>query len=252
MRLRTLALAGTLLCAATFAQAQQRFLPAEIEAGRDLYLANCTGCHGPEGNGIAGVDFSQGKFRRGQSDEDLLRIIMRGIPGTAMPPSGLADNRVSTIVAYLRSMTAGNGDAGNGDAGRGRAIVEGKGECLSCHQIGINGLHAGPSLTDIGLQRRGADLMRSLVDPSAEVRAENRTVRVAMKDGRTITGHFLNQDTFSIQLVDAADKMLSIDKSAVRDSTILSSSPMPSYKDKLAPQELADVVSYLSSLKGRP
>ena len=242
---------GLVLCASS-AFAQQRFLPAEIEAGGRLYLANCTGCHGPEGNGVAGIDFSQGKFRRGTTDDELIRIIVRGIPGTAMPPSGIADNQVATIVAYLRSMTAGNGDAANGDAARGRGIVEGKGGCLSCHTIGVNGLHAGPALSDIGAVRRSADLMTSLVNPSAEVRPENRSIRVVTKDGRTVSGRFLNQDTFSIQLIDATDKMLSIDKSTVRESTILTASPMPSFKEKLSPQELADVVSYLATLKGRP
>ena len=252
MNLKTMSLAGMLLLAATAARAQGRFLPAEIEAGRDLYLANCTGCHGPEGNGVAGVDFSQGKFRRGQTDDQLIGIIMRGIPGTPMPPSGLPDNRVSTIVAYLRSMSAGNGDAATGDATRGRGIVEGKGACLTCHTIGVNGLHAGPSLSDIGAIRRSADLTRSLVDPNGQILPENRSIRLTLKDGRTLNGRFLNQDTFSIQLIDASDKLLSIDKSTVRESTILTTSPMPSFKDKLSQQELADVVAYLSSLKGRP
>jgi putative heme-binding domain-containing protein len=251
MRVRTSVLLGVLLCAAP-AFAQQRFLPAEIDAGGRLYLANCTGCHGPEGDGVAGINFSQGKFRRGATDDDLIRIIVRGIPGTPMPPSGIADNQVATIVAYLRSMTAGNGEAAGGDAARGRALVEGKGQCLTCHSIGVDGLHAGPALTDIGAQRRGADLMRSLVDPAGEVRPENRTVRIVMRDGRTLTGRFLNQDTFSIQLIDATDKLMSIDKSTVRESSILATSPMPSFKEKLSAQELADVVSYLSSLKGRP
>src|SRR3954464_15920554 len=117
------ALMVTVLCAVIgpaeaghYLHAQQRFLPAEIEAGGRLYLANCTGCHGPEGDGVAGINFSQGKFRRGTTDEDLIRIIVRGIPGTPMPPSGIADNQVATIVAYLRSMTAGNGDTSGGDA----------------------------------------------------------------------------------------------------------------------------------------
>jgi len=259
MRVRTIALVIVALVGPAeagryvhAAQAQQRFLPAEVDAGGRLYLANCTGCHGPEGNGVAGIDFSQGKFRRGATDDDLIRIIVRGIPGTPMPPSGIADNQVATIVAYLRSMTAGNGDAAGGDSARGRTLVEGKGQCLSCHTIGVNGLHAGPALSDIGAVRRGADLMRSLVDPDGEVRPENRTIRVVLKDGRTVSGRFLNQDTFSIQLVDSTDRMLSIDKSTVRESSIQSKSAMPSFRDKLSAQELADVVSYLSSLKGRP
>ena len=251
MRLTTIALAGMLLSAAS-AHAQQKFLPAEIDAGGRLYTANCTGCHGPEGDGVGGINFSQGKFRRGASDDDLIRIIVRGIPGTPMPPSGIADNQVATIVAYLRSMTAGNGDASGGDPAKGRALVEGKGQCLTCHSIGVNGLHVGPALSEIGAVRRGADLMRSLVDPSAEVRPENRSIRLVLRDGRTLNGRFLNQDTFSIQFIDASDKMVSVDKSAERESTLLTTSPMPSFKDKLSTQELADVVSYLASLKGRP
>jgi putative heme-binding domain-containing protein len=239
------------LAAGSLAVAQQRFLPAEIDAGGRLYLANCTGCHGPEGDGVGGINFSQGKFRRAATDDDLIRIIVRGIPGTPMAPSGIPDNQVATIVAYLRSMTAGNGDAASGDAGRGRAIVEGKGQCLTCHSVGVNGMHAGPALTDIGAYRRGADLMRSLVDPAAEIRPENRTIRVVLKDGKTLTGRFLNQDTFSLQLIDATDKLMSIDKSSVRESTVLTTTPMPSFKEKLNAQELADVVSYLASLKGR-
>src|SRR5437762_4414868 len=156
MRLTTLALAGVLLAAAP-AHAQQKFLPAEIDAGGRLYTANCTGCHGPEGDGVGGINFGQGKFRRGASDDDLIRIIVRGIPGTPMPPSGIPDNQVATIVAYLRSMTAGNGETAGGDPARGRALVEGKGQCLTCHSIGVNGLHAGPALSDIGAQRRAAD-----------------------------------------------------------------------------------------------
>jgi putative heme-binding domain-containing protein len=232
---------------------QNRYLPAEVEAGGRVYTSTCTGCHGPDGDGVGGINFSQGKFRRAASDDDLIRIIVRGIPNTPMPPTGMSEGQAATVVAYLRSFNAsGAGVAAGGDPARGRSIVEGKGQCLTCHAIGINGLHAGPSLTDIGAQRRSVELMRSLVDPAAEVRPENRTIRVAMKDGRTLSGRFLNQDTFTIQLIDASDKMLSVDKSAVRESSILTTTAMPSLKDKLTPQELADVVSYLSSLKGRP
>jgi len=252
MRVTHSVVLGALLCAAVPATAQQKYIPAEVEAGGRLYTSNCTGCHGPEGDGVGGINFSQGKFRRAASDDDLLRIIARGIPGTPMAPSGMSESQIGQIVGYLRSMTAaGDTASANGDAARGRSIVEGKGQCLSCHTIGVNGLHAGPALTDIGAQRRGVDLMRSLVDPSGEVRAENRTVRVVMKDGRTLSGRFLNQDTFTLQLIDATDKLMSLDKSQIRESTFLPTSPMPSFKDKLSPQELADVVSYLSSLKGR-
>jgi putative heme-binding domain-containing protein len=251
MQIRLGVVVAVCLAAGGAALAQQRYIPAEIEAGGRLYTSNCTGCHGPEGDGVGGINFSQGKFRRAATDDDLLRIISRGIPGTPMAPSGMSESQIGQIVGYLRSMAAGGDPPASGDATRGRSIVESKGQCLTCHTIGINGLHVGPALTDIGAQRRAVDLLRSLVDPSAEIRPENRSVRVTMRDGRTLTGRFLNQDTFSIQLIDATDKLMSIDKSTVRESTLLTTSPMPSFKDKLSAQELADVVSYLASLKGR-
>jgi hypothetical protein len=40
-------------------------------------------------------------------------------------------------------------------------------------------------------------------------------------------------------------------KSDLKEYGFLKSSPMPSYKDKLTAQELADLVSYLVSLKGQ-
>jgi len=250
--------AAALLVHSGVATAQQtRYLPAEVEAGGRVYTSTCTGCHGPDGDGVAGINFSQGKYRRAGSDDDLVRIIVRGIPGTPMPPTGMSEGQAATVVGYLRSMTAPAGEASaTGDSARGKSVVDGKGQCLTCHSIGVTGGHAGPALSDIGLQRRSVDLMQSIVSPGGPggntVRPENRAVRIVTKDGKTVTGRFLNQDTFTIQLIDSADKLLSLDKSTIRESTLLTASAMPSYRDKLSAQELADVVSYLSSLKGRP
>jgi putative heme-binding domain-containing protein len=230
---------------------QAKFLPGEIEGGGRLYSANCTGCHGPEGDGVAAVNFSKGQFRRASSDEDLARIILGGIPGTAMPPGNFSGSQAATIVAYLRSMAASAGTPAAGDAARGRIVFEGKGQCLSCHAVNGVGSRLGPNLTEIGAFRRVVELRTSLVDPDAEIRPENRTVRAVTRDGATITGRLLNQDTFSLQLVDSNERLQSLDKSALREFTIVRNSAMPSYRDRLTAEELADVVGYLASLRGR-
>jgi hypothetical protein len=77
----------------------------------------------------------------------------------------------------------------------------------------------------------------------------NRYVRLTMKDGKIVTGKLLNVDTFAVQIFDSSEKLVNVSKTNVRDMTMVS--PMPSYRDKLNTQELADVVDYLLSLKGQ-
>ena len=49
-----------------------------------------------------------------------------------------------------------------------------------------------------------------------------------MKDGTKLAGHLLNQDTFSIQLLDANERLRSVMKTDLRDYTYPKNSPMPS------------------------
>jgi putative heme-binding domain-containing protein len=231
---------------------QRTYLPAEIENGGRVYQANCAVCHGPEGDAVAGTNFSTGRLRRATTDDELVRIIMGGIPGTPMPPSNFSDGQAGTIVAYLRSMSARQAASNSGDAGRGRAVFEGKGQCLTCHAVGGSGARTGPALTDIGAVPRTAEIERSLLEPDAEIRAENGLVRAVTKNGATITGTLLNQDSFTLQLLDANEHLVSVAKADLREYALLKRSPMPSYRDKLTSQELADIVAYLTSLKGRP
>ena len=78
----------------------------------------------------------------------------------------------------------------------------------------------------------------------------NRTIHAVTKDGKVITGRRLNEDTYTVQLIDAQEHLVSLDKSDLREFTILKTSGMPSYKDKLSAKDVADLVAYLLSLKG--
>ena len=78
----------------------------------------------------------------------------------------------------------------------------------------------------------------------------NRTYRVVLKDGSTVTGRLLGHDTFSVQLLDTKEQLRSFAKGDLREMGFLPS-PMPSYRGTLSPQEIADMVSYLSSLRGQ-
>jgi putative heme-binding domain-containing protein len=228
------------------------YTPADVENGGQLYQANCTACHGPEGDGVPTVNLGGGKFRRGTTDDELVKIILGGIPGTAMPPSSFSEGQAGTVVAYLRSL-ANSTSKGMlpGNAARGQALFTGKGQCQNCHSVAGVGSRGGPSLSEVGASRRAIELQRSIVDPSADIRSDHRPVRLVLRDGTTMTGRLLNQDTFTIQLLDGSARLRLLDKAAVREFTILKESPMPSYAGKLDAQEIADLVAYLTTLKGR-
>jgi quinoprotein glucose dehydrogenase len=139
----------------------------------------------------------------------------------------------------------------SGDEARGKALVESN-ACFDCHRIDQRGSRVGPDLSDIGTRRTPERLEQSLVDPDQEVLFENRYVRFVTKDGATVTGRLLNQDALSVQLMTAKEELKTYMRAGLRDYTIVDKGLMPSVKGKLTDQQIADVVSYLSSLKGQP
>jgi cytochrome c oxidase cbb3-type subunit III len=247
-----LVLLAALLAGGPVAARPQHDTAADIDDGGRVFRDTCANCHGPDGDEVAGIDLGRGVFRRAKTDQDLVQIIREGIPGTAMPASNFAAAQAEQIVAYLRSVAAGKRSAsGLGVIDRGRAVFDGKGACATCHRVNASGARLGPDLSNIGQLRRAVELETSIVNPSAEVLATNRTYRVISKDGTTTTGRLLNLDSFTVQMLDSKEQLRSFEKSTLRSYGFVDQSPMPSYKDKLNAQELADVVSYLVSLKGR-
>ena len=228
------------------------YAPADIAYGARLYDAQCTTCHGANGDGVGGVDLRSGRFRNAVTDQDLQRVITTGVQGTGMLAFKFDPSELTGIIAYIRNMNSfDRGSVKPGDADRGRAVFDGKGACASCHRVGAQGSRVAPDLSDVGAARSPASLVRSLTDPNSQMMPINRPVRAVTRDGTVINGRRLNEDTYTVQLIDAQERLVSLTKADLREYTILTVSPMPSYQDKLTPDELADVVAYLLSLKGR-
>ena len=249
MNMIRVGLLAPLLLAAAPALAQHA-TAFDVQDGRRVYEGLCAACHGPDGNLIAGIDFSRGVFRRTFSDDELAATIMAGIPNSPMPPNpSMRQDEARRVVEYLRSMSEGRETKADGDARRGRALFEGKGECRDCHAVGGEGSRVGPDLTSIALVRRVGELERSLLDPKAEVQPENRFYKVSPKSGQPVVGRLLNRDTFTVQLMDLDERLRSFQIADLREHGF-DDTPMPPARDKLSTQEIADVVSYLSSLRG--
>jgi putative heme-binding domain-containing protein len=173
-----------------------------------------------------------------------------------MPPHNLTDTEAGAVVAYLRNMATIRRGAspdvlrGVGDAARGKSLFEGKGQCATCHRVNGKGPRLAPDLSDVGATRPLSELFQALLDPDATMRAGNRFYRVVAKDGATVTGRLLNQDSFSVQLIDANERLVSLLKANLREFGYVKSSPMPSVRDKLGLPEVDDLVGYLATLKG--
>ncbi len=224
---------------------------ADAAAGQGVYSPRCMVCHGRGGDGIQGIDLRFGKFKRVSSDEDLVRVITGGILEAGMPAFVLQPAELKAIVAYIRSgFDVDSADVAVGSAERGRVLFEGKGECASCHRVGGRGPRLAPDLSDIGAVRTLAALQRSVRNPTAAMLPINRPVQIVTKDRRTIRGRRLNEDTYTVQLIDEQERLLSLDKSEIAEFTVGTTSPMPAYEDRLSAAEIADVVAYLASLKG--
>jgi putative heme-binding domain-containing protein len=228
-----------------------QYSQADIDAGARVYNSQCAQCHGPNGDQVSGIDLRRGQFRRALNDEELAGVIASGVPGTGMPPFALQAPEVNGVIAFIR---AGFDPAARpvkiGNALRGQAVFEGKGACLSCHRVYGTGPRTAPDLSDIGQARTVDAIHRSIVDPSSGMMPINRPVRIVMKDGTTIAGRRLNEDTYTVQLIDDTERLRSILKSDTRSYVVDTTSPMPSYATRLTADEISDLVAYLITLKG--
>jgi len=222
----------------------------DVVTGEQAYQNVCANCHGVAGNLIANVDLGHGTFRKPYTDEELLAIVLDGIPGTPMPGNpNMPAEQAQAVVAYLRSRGTQTDAALGGDAERGRMLFSGKGECLTCHRVDGAGGRLGPELTRIGILRTSGELLTALLEPDLEVQANVRFYSLVTRDGQAVTGRLLNHDAFTVQLLDTNEQLRSFAKSDLRESAFIAS-PMPSLRGVFDTAELTDLVQYLVTLRG--
>ncbi len=226
-----------------------QYTSADIEAGSRVYTSDCALCHGPGGAGVDGVDLRLGRFRQAVSDEDLHQIITAGLSNARMPAFDLRQAEMDGIVAYIRAGFDPSGIAVKvGNVARGQALFEGRGDCASCHRVNGRGPRTAPDLSDIGAIRTPTALQRALLDPSAALLPINRPVRIVTRDGETIRGRRLNEDSYTVQLIDSADRLRSLVKADLVEYEVSSTPTMG--PTTLSSAEVADVIGYLLSLRG--
>ena len=237
---------------------------AFADVGETLFQTHCAPCHGSKGDGGRGANLAVRKLPRAPDDAALASIIATGIPGTQMPATRMTAAESDALVAFVRSLGRSQTAAVSGNREAGEKLFWAKGNCGQCHMVSGKGGRFGPDLTDVGAKRSPAYLRTSLLEPDADVPelfASYRRViympdnflmiRVVTQDGRQVTGVRMDEDSFSIQIRDAADRIYSFRKNELKElHKDWGKSPMPSYKGKFSDSELQDVIAYLASLQG--
>jgi len=239
--------------------------------GESQFRANCAFCHGLGARGGGrGPDLTRAQKRHGNSDADLFRTINEGVPGTAMPPNGatqqgvgMTEEEIWQVISYIRSVEAKAPAQIAGNAAHGKELFYGTAGCATCHMIEGKGGRLGPDLSTTGSARSTDYLVESVRHPSRrlaqgiseamkEFSQEYETVTVVAADGTKLVGVVLNEDNFTLQMMDTREQLHFLEKDKLRSLTKSRESLMPAYDQKgLSDKDLQDVIAYLLAVGGQ-
>jgi putative heme-binding domain-containing protein len=241
--------------------------PNAAKLGEFEFRANCAFCHGLGARGGGrGPDLTRAQKKHGTSDADLFRTINEGVAGTAMPQNGatqqgvgMTEEEIWQVISYIRSVQVKTPAQPTGNALRGKELFAGSAACATCHMIQGKGGRIGPDLTATGSARSMEYIVDSVRNPSRrlaqgiseamkEFSQEYETVTVLDERGQKFQGVVLNEDNFTLQMLDTREQLHLFEKDKVRSVEKSRESLMPKYDDKMLPEkDLQDIVAYLLS-----
>jgi len=235
--------------------------------GKTLFEHHCVVCHGINGKGGRGPNLNRVRLLRAPDEAALKKLIAEGVPPEM--PNGflLSEEDVANLAVYVRSLNKVLSEPLPGNSLRGTGTYA-KSGCATCHILAGKGFAYGPELTDVGERRSASFIEEAILNPAATLpkpgsvgawTIEGRPilgfllVEAVTASGDKIQGIRLNEDTFSIQIQDAAGRFHSLRKQDLRELRKLrGETPMPSFKGMLSASELQDLVAYLAAQRGEP
>jgi putative heme-binding domain-containing protein len=202
-------------------------IPAKLKAGRNVLLAKV-------GNTGGGWMFS---------------VAMSG-----EPKGKLYEFNTKSLdpAAFAHFAETNKGNAENGK----RLFAAANGvACVKCHQApGVaNGGEVGPSLAGVGAKYDRAKLIESVLYPSKQIFDGYEQTLVRTKDGNTHAGGVRGETGDELTLIDSENRKTVIRKSDIDRRKVSEVSLMPEgLQTALKPEEFADLIAYLESLKEPP
>jgi putative heme-binding domain-containing protein len=240
------------------------------KVGEFEFRANCAFCHGLGARGGGrGPDLTRTPKKHGGSDAEIFNTINNGVPGTAMPPNGATQQGVGMtaeevwqVVTYIRSVEKKADSKSLGNAEHGRQVFYGTAACGTCHMVNGKGGRLGPDLSGAASGRSTEYLTESLRVPNKrlaqgiseamkEFSQEYETANVTTADGTKYVGVVLNEDAFTLQILDTRENFHSWEKSSLKSYEKTRQSLMPEYDEKVLPEkDLQDLLAFLAAASG--
>lgn len=194
----------------------------------------------------------------------MFHNIHDGITGTAMPAAtnggigvGMSDEEIWQVITYIRSVEKKASAAETGDAAHGKELFYGTAACATCHMVNGKGGRLGPDLSSTGASRSVEYLAESLRSPSKRLAKgiseplkdfsqEYETATIVTSGGTKVLGVVLNEDSFTVQILDTREELHSFEKAKLRSYEKTRESLMPAYDTKALPdKELKDLIAFL-------
>jgi putative membrane-bound dehydrogenase-like protein len=154
--------------------------------------------------------------------------------------AGTPEEKLATVRRLNNDIRAGAADPASGQ----RAFLR---HCGACHKLKGAGGDLGMDLTAANRSDRFY-MLTHIVDPGVFIRKEYATVEVRTRDGRVLAGMIAAEDAGAVTLVDAAYRRTRISRADILSQNESNVSLMPDgILERLAPQELRDLFSYLET-----
>ena len=139
-----------------------------------------------------------------------------------------------------------------GHAERGREVFhrEGATSCAGCHRVQGRGRWVGPDLSTIGTKYGKDELLRSILNPSAAIGYNYRSVVVGLDDGRVLTGLAVEDAPDRLVLKTAQGERVAVKPGDVQDRKLSDVSLMPEgLAQSMTDAELVDLLAFLATLR---
>ena len=176
-----------------------------------------------------------------------------GVPGgksnylVLFQPAGLPRLPVATTTRAANTLLD------KADPVKGKALffsTKGAG-CAKCHRTNAQLQGFGPDLSFLVKQKDPQHVIKSILQPSLEIKEGFSTQWILTKSGKVITGLLKSETTGQLELVKPDLVQVVVKKEDIEERQSQRVSAMPSFERLLTPQQVADITAWLLSNTGK-